>query len=78
MFFFYKKENIFMPFWKSLLIDFSFVLLYYVIYHFLGFELTVILALAMIISDLVKKEYPKKIKNPGKQMYVQSKTRMRF
>lgn len=67
-----------MPFWKSLLIDFSFIAIYYLFYMFLGFELTVILALANIISDLTKKEYPKKVNPPTKQMYVQSKTRMKF
>ncbi len=67
-----------MSFWKSLLIDFSFVALYLIFYYILGFELTVILALANIISDLTKKEYPKKSQAPSKQMYVQSKTRMRF
>ena len=67
-----------MTFWKSLLIDFSFIVIYFLFYKFLGFELTVILALANIVSDLTKKEYPKKINTPTKQMYVQSKTRMKF
>jgi hypothetical protein len=67
-----------MSFWKSLLIDFSFVALYILFYYILGFELTVILALANIVSDLTKKEYPKKTQIPTKQMYVQSKTKMRF
>lgn len=67
-----------MPFWKSLLIDFSFIAIYFLFYTFLGFELTVILALANIVSDLTKKEYPKKTQTPAKQMYVQSKTRMKF
>lgn len=53
-----------MPIWKSILIDLSFILLYMLFYKFLGFELTVILGLSMIFSNLSKKDYPKKVKPP--------------
>lgn len=58
-----------MPFWKSLLIDLSWIVIYFLLYHFLGFESTVIMALALILSDLVKKEYPKKPKLPPTTTY---------
>lgn len=66
-----------MPFWKSLLIDFSFVLLYYLFYHFLGFEITVVLVLAQIMSHLVQKEYPKK-PNTKKMVYTPQKRKLRI
>lgn len=66
-----------MKFIKSLLIDLIFAILYYIIYKICGFEISVIVALAQIISHLVQKEVPKKTQ-PHKQLYVQPKTRMRF
>lgn len=66
-----------MPFWKKLLIDIIFIALYYAIYKFAGFELTVIIALGQIMSNLVQKEYHKKPQLP-KQVYMQPKTRMKF
>lgn len=52
---------------------------YYIIYRLIGFELTVIIGIAQIISSLIKIEVslPKKTQ-PHKQVYVQPKTRMRF
>jgi hypothetical protein len=63
--------------WKSILIDLSFVLLYMLFYKFLGFELTVILALSMIFSNLAKKDYPKK-QQPLRTFYTTQKKNIRF
>lgn len=65
-----------MPFWKRILIVLSFCLLYTIMYYIIGFELTVIVGIANIISDLVIKDYPKKVVPPTKKsMYVQQGTR---
>ena len=67
-----------MPYWKSLLIDLSFVLVYVLFYKFLGFELTVILALSMIFSNLSKKDYPKKKETPPHVFYSKQKRKINF
>lgn len=64
-----------MSYWKRILIILSVSLFYVVLYHIIGFELTVIAALVNIISDLVIKDYPKKIIPLKKSMYVQQGTR---
>ena len=64
-----------MPFWKIILIILSVSLFYAVLYHLIGFELTVIAALVNIISSLMIKDYPKKVIPPKKSMYVQQGTR---
>jgi len=61
-----------MSFWKSLLRDLLYISIYIIFYHILGFELTVIMALAQILSDLSKMMI-KKSESP-KQMYVQQKS----
>lgn len=67
-----------MPFWKSLLIDLIFISLYFIAYKLLGFELTVIFALGQIFSNMVKKEYPKKVQPPSRNVYVPQKRKIRF
>ena len=64
-----------MPIWKRILIILSVSLFYVILYHLVGFELTVIAALVNIISALIIKDYPKKIIPPKKSMYVQQGTR---
>jgi len=66
-----------MPIWKSLLIDLSFVLLYMIFYKFMGFELTVILAVSMIFSNLAKKDYKKK-ETPPHVFYSKQKRKINF
>lgn len=65
-----------MSFWKKILIDLVYVTLYYVMYKFLGFELTVIIALGQIVGSLTQKDFRKPQNN--KQVYIKPTTRMRF
>ena len=52
-----------MSFFKSIFIDLVFVIIYFIFYKTIGFELTVILGIAQLISHLAKSEYPKKPKS---------------
>ena len=62
---------------KKLLIDFVFIVVYVICYIFLGFEITIVIALAQIASILFKNRHPKK-SQPLKSVYIQPKTRMKF
>lgn len=66
---------------KRILLDLLFIGLYYTIYKFGGFELAVIIAIGQIMSSIVQKNSPKKIKSnlpTYKQVYVQPTTKMKF
>ena len=65
-----------MPFWKKFLIDLLFFATYSAMYHFIGFEITVIIALAQIVSSLAVKDYSKKVTPlTKKSVYAQQGTR---
>lgn len=66
-----------MTFFKYLLINAAYIIVILIFYHLLGFELTVITALAIIISSIDRKDYSKSPKNI-KQVYVKPRTNMRF
>jgi len=61
-----------MSFWKSLLRDILYISIYIIFYYILGFELTVIISLAQILSELSTMKIRKT--EPPKQMYVQQKS----
>ena len=64
---------------KYIFVMLLFSITYYIMYKFLGFELTVIVGIAQIISSLIKIEESKPKKTqPSKPVYIQPKTRMRF
>lgn len=66
-----------MTFFKYLLINAAYIIVTLIFYYLLGFELTVITALAIIISSIDRKDYSKSPKNI-KQVYVKPRTNMRF
>jgi len=66
-----------MPIWKRILIILSISLFYVGLYRIIGFELTIIAALVNIISDLIIKDYPKKVQ-PPKNMYVKQQQKGKF
>jgi hypothetical protein len=69
-----------MSFWKTLLVDISFVTLYYVMWKIMGFELTVIIALAQVMGAIVMQEEHKKPKPPvqTKTVYVPQKRKIQL
>ena len=68
-----------MNFWKKLSIDLLICVLFYVLYIFIGFELTVILGLALIISHLLQKEYKKKFEPASVHtIYSPQKNKFKF
>jgi len=52
-----------MSFWKKRLLDFINIILFIALYYFIGFELTVIIGLAQISSNLSKTDVLKKPSN---------------
>lgn len=63
---------------KYIFVTLLFSITYYIMYKFLGFELTVIVGIAQIISSLIKLEEKPRKTQPSKPVYIQPKTRMRF
>lgn len=66
-----------MKFWQSLLSDIIGVSLSYCFYKFGGFELSIILLLGLILSNVIKLNYKPKAK-PPMQVYSSNKRRIRF
>ena len=53
-----------MNFWKSLLIDILYVGTAFFSYTYTGFEFTIIIALGLILSNIIKLSYKPKSKPP--------------
>jgi hypothetical protein len=66
-----------MQFWISLLINLLYIGTYVFFYHFLGFELTVILILSQIMSNLVQRDR-KKVTKTRQTLYVPQKRKIRL
>jgi hypothetical protein len=66
-----------MTLFKYLLINATYIIFTFIFYYFLGFELTVITALAIIMSSIDRQEITKSPKNI-KQVYIKPRTNMRF
>ncbi len=75
-----------MSFFKKFLKDFSFVILYYIIYYFLGIDFVIIIGISQIISIVSEINIPKRemnnnsfVKSNTKQtVYLPQKRKIRF
>lgn len=64
---------------KHILVTLLFSITYYIMYRIIGFEITVIIGIAQIITSIIGLEDKKTKKTqPSKPVYIQPKTRMRF